>query len=156
MKIKKLILSAALCLLLVASPGYADTLTVENRQVEVIPLDSLTTGKVDAGELTQLAGEGKEYVILASKGRTMPMKIALDFPFLKAGNGYTKVEFIRDTYIFISKTRMMISPDGRNWSPVHDMKSIKKLYDAKAGTLNIGLEVDPGKTTYLDFSINLH
>ena len=48
----------------------------------------------------------------------------------------------QDTYLLISKSRFMVSPDGERWAQLHDLKTIKELYGFNSkGHLMVGFGI---------------
>ena len=51
-------------------------------------------------------------------------------------------KFQRDVYLYYGKHGMKVSPDGQKWAPIHDLRTIKKLFGhTRKGSLSVGFGV---------------
>ena len=151
------VLLAVICVLLAGSLlGCSGVRAVDTSRAESIRLDQIGSLALNGDELMKQMEAGKQLMVFAAKGQTLPADILLDFPFVKTREGRALLEFSQDTYLLISKQAFMISPDGQNWAAIHDAKGIKKLYNAQQGSLNIGFAADQGSGPTMKLSVELH
>jgi len=62
--------------------------------------------------------------------------------------------FTQDTYVLISYSRFMISPDGERWASIQDFKAQKELFGPSEGKsallIGFGITKDDGASITLD------
>jgi len=140
MKTKLMALLAA-AFLLFAFTGCATIHRIDIDRGSVIPVSKILSDPAGSESIGKAVQEGKDVVLFVAKGQSIPLKINLDTPLVKVENGKNSLVFMQHTYLLISRSGFMVSPDGERWAAIQDLKALKKLYGFKGGSLSIGFGV---------------
>ncbi len=88
----------------------------------------------------------KGLIVRVPKGTTVPLRLALDVSVVALEQGKNLIRFNRDVLIYISRGSLKISPDGRRWARIHDVKAMKELFGMKGrGTIGFGFGISKEK-----------
>jgi len=109
----------------------------------------------DGETLAQDLGKEGALIIRVAQGERVPLGLAARLPFMEIDPGENTVVFTRETWIHISRSGVMVSPDGSNWAAVHDTDALKKLYGAEQGSLRIGLHASEESGPKVDIEMTL-
>ncbi len=104
--------------------------------------------------LAQLQGDG--VIVEFEKGDAVPVTVIAELPFASLESVENHLVFSKNTWILLARGGAFISPDGRRFAPVYDVKALKKLYGVKHGSLTIGFAVSREEGTQLQAGVSLH
>ncbi len=127
------------------------------RTMDVSDARAVTLAELQAGgeSIAKDLEEGEGLVVRIAKGEEVPLGLAARLPFLEINPGENSVVFTQETWIHISRSGVLVSPDGERWAAVHDIDAIKKLYGAKQGQLRIGLQASEESGPRIDVAVTL-
>ena len=121
---------------------------------KVIPVANLSSERATLEGLGKGLQEGREYVFLIRKGESIPLKVRLTLPMAKLEPAKNSIVFTQDTYVLISYSRFMISPDGERWASIQDFKAQKELFGPSEGksslSVGFGINKEDGASITLD------
>ncbi len=152
MKIANVFLLGMVLTSFVLFTGCSGVQTIDTSGIKEVTITSanLASEHVD---LVRNVQAGKDVIFKVPAGQTLPLQINIDMPMIKTVGVPNEIRFKRDTYFYISKNRMLISPDGTSWAPIQDLDSLKKLYGWSRGTLAIGLSASKKHNVRLEMSL---
>ena len=101
----------------------------------------------------QKVEQGEELIITVAAGDALPVKLLFDMPFAHLDSQAPTMTFTRDFLLWVTPNGLGISPDGREWAPIQDLKRVKELFGAAEGRLNLGLGATKTDGTYFEVTI---
>ncbi len=97
----------------------------------------------------------KGVVIKIPKGDKIPLQLAMDVTIATLEPGKNWLRFDRDVLLYIAHGEFKISPDGRRWAAIHDVKAIKKLFGMKGrGHFGFGFGISKEKGAGFHVSVS--
>jgi len=144
--------------ILLAETGCASIHKIAIDRGKVIAVANIITEQAKMEDLSKGIQAGKDYVFFIGKGQSIPLKASLNLPMAKIAPVKNSIIFTQDTYLMISKSGLMISPDGERWALIQDLKTQKELFGAgkSKGYLSIGFGItkEDGAAITLDVGTN--
>ncbi len=125
-----------------AAIGCASIQVLHIDRSKVTPVSTLTSNSAGQQDFVNAVQAGKDVVVFIQKGQSVPLRIGLALPMARLEPAKNSLVFTRDTYLLISKSRVMISPDGERCARIGDFAALRKLYDAHHKELSIGFGVN--------------
>ena len=125
-----------------AATGCAGVQALDIDRSGVIRVSSLVPDSPGQRDFAAALQAGKEVVVLIPKGQALPVKLRLVLPMANLEALEDSLVFTRDTYVLLSTSRMMISPDGEHWAPMGDFAAQNELYDTRRKELHVGFGVN--------------
>jgi hypothetical protein len=132
--------------------GCSGIRTMDTSGIKAFTITS-TSLSCESADLVRDITAGKDVVFKIPAGQTLPLQINIDMPMAETKGVPNEIRFKRDTYFFVSQNRMLISPDGIRWAPIHDLDAIKKLYGWSRGSLSFGLSASKKQKTRLEMAL---
>jgi len=134
------VLAMALSVILVS--GCASIQSIDSSKMDVIPV----TGLLSEPErytpiLVSSVQEKKDLIFFIEEGQSVPMKALIVLPMAEHRSSDNQILFRQDTYLLVSQSKIMVSPDGQRWADLNDAKAHKTLYGLSKGFLSIGFHV---------------
>lgn len=126
---------------MVALPGLGCSGITRAPAAKTVTLSDLRQQKENLGQ--EIVRDG--LIIHVPAGETVPLELDVLLPFAQVAPGENQVRFTKDIYLYVSKKAILLSPDGVSFAPIHKFKSIKRLFGASRGTLQIGFSADKEK-----------
>ncbi len=104
-------------------------------------------------EVAQRLTNGTPVIFKLTSGEQMPLKLTVDLPMGGMEKGTGSVVFRRDTYLFLSQKKCLLSPDGQRWASVTTPKSLAKLFGTKHGEVWFGFSSATNEEPFMDLKI---
>ena len=139
--------------LLLMTTGCASIYRADITRLNVVPLSEVDAEPAKWEEVGKELQEGKDVVFFIQKGQAIPLEMNVALPMATLQPGANSLVFTRDTYLLVSHSNMRISPDGRRWANISDLKSQKKLFGYKEGALSVGLHSTKEEGTKITLDI---
>jgi hypothetical protein len=128
--------------LLMGATGCAGVHRIAVDRSRVMPVSTIISDPAALEAFGKDIQGGREVVVFIRKGQTVPIKARLTLPMAELEPAKNSMVFTQDTYLLISKSRFMVSPDGERWAQLHDLKTIKELYGFNSkGHLMVGFGI---------------
>ncbi|MDD5224391.1 MAG: hypothetical protein PHE84_10395 [bacterium] len=118
--------------------GCATIHRMDIAKLNVISVSEIVADPAKMLDYAKIIQEGKDIVFKIPEGQAIPLKLNLDLPVAKLEPGKNQVVFSRDVYLWISKSRARVSPDGQRWADIGNLKSIGKLFGFGKGQVSLG------------------
>ena len=96
---------------------------------------TLTQLKTDGEKYGNILRAGKPLIIKIPAGATIPIQLNLEVGFASFVPGDNNLRFDKATMLLISQKGLLLSPDGKDWAPIQDIKGLKKIFNIKGGSL---------------------
>lgn len=131
-------------LLLLAATGCVNIHHVAIDRGNVIPIANRTPEQqTKLEELGKGFQADKQYVFFIAKGQSIPVKATVTLPMAMLEPGKNSIVFNQDTYLLLSKSGLMIGPDGERWALIQDLKTQKELFGIgkEKGHLSVGFGI---------------
>jgi hypothetical protein len=146
-------------LFLLAGTGCANIHHIAIDRGNVMPVANITPEQqAKLEDLYKGLQAGKQYVFFIAKGQSIPLKATVTLPMAKVEPGKNSVVFTQDTYLLISKSGLMIGPDGERWALIQDLKTQKELFGIgkEKGHFMIGFGItkEEGPLVTVDVGVN--
>jgi hypothetical protein len=147
------VLTAALLL-----AGCSGIHTISSAGVPTVDLASLQKDPAKHGFGMDKAGRPRlptqGLIVKVPKGTRVPMQLNLAVGVATLEPGNNQVLFHRDLLLFISRDGLRVSPDGKLWALIQDVKAIRKLFGLKGrGTIGFGFGIDKEKGAAFHLSV---
>jgi hypothetical protein len=144
--------SVALIGLLVLA-GCSTIHEVDISHFKVIPVAAVNSDPARWQEVMRDIQNGKEVILFFRNGQSIPLKVSLEHPLVKLEAGKNRLIFTHNAYLLISLTKVEISPDGKRWVNIRDLKSQKELFGIDSGAFSIAFGVSPEEGTQIAVDI---
>jgi hypothetical protein len=127
------------------------TYTLNTQGIETVTLQQFTdNGEKYAKNLFQ---DKQGLIIKIPANTSVPIELQLDVPFANFIQGKNYIKFKSDTYLYFHLNKIMVSADKIKWAPIHDISSIKEIYNMKKGSISLSFAATKEKGAYINVTI---
>ncbi len=134
--------TATVLLSLMALALASGCASITSLDQDEIPTYTLNEIRSHPEVLTKTLTEESDGIIISvAQGETLPFDISARLPFATLVTGGNWIRFDRNVWFFFTENDILISPDGKRFGPVYNMRTLKKLFDFEAGELALGFGV---------------
>ena len=106
--------------------------------------------------LAQALQSDSGMIVRVKKGDRVPLLLTATLPFAQLQAGENSLVVTTDFYLYMSKQGILISPDGKTFTPIYDMKGIKTLFGFKQGSLSIGFRAPKEEAPQMAVDVSTH
>lgn len=127
----------AYCIAMLGLSGCAFSPEVDMSSAQII---DITSGYDETSLLETLADRKQlrePLVMKVPAGFPLPVAIRIKTPIAEMNSHCSTLHFRKDVFVYLSNTKMLISPDSKNWAPLHDMEEVKELFGGGRGEVNV-------------------
>ncbi len=142
-------------LLLTALLTLAACSGVQQFDTKDTPTFALADAKtMHAGLMEYVQGKKGAFILRAAKGDELKVKLNLDIPGLTFIPAPATVRLDRDVFVYYSGSKLFLSPDGKDWACINDIKALRSLFGlGKGGTFQVGAGVSEAEGAILSIGL---
>ncbi len=116
--------------------------SIRSLDQDEIPTYTLNEIRAHPEVMTKILTEENDGIIISvTQGEALPFDIFARLPFATLVTNGNWIRFDRNVWFYFAENDILISPDGKRFGPVYNMRTLKKLFDFEAGELALGFGV---------------
>lgn len=116
--------------------------SIRSLDQDEIPTYTLNDIRAEPGLLSGALLDGGPGAILAvTKGEILPFDIMARLPFATLVTGGNWIRFDQNVWFYFAEDDMLISPDGKRFGPIYNMRTLKELFNFESGEVALGFGV---------------
>lgn len=147
---KKFLITSAIVLL---AAGCTSIHRLDSNKYQVISVPEGLRDSTNFADVAHNLTNGIPVVFKFTAGEQMPLKLTVTLPVGTMEKGGCKFVFKRDTYLFLSQKKFLLSPDGQRWASITSPKSLAKLFDTKHAGFQFGISSTTNGEPFINLEI---
>lgn len=133
--------------------GCTSIQRLDSSKYQVIPVPEGLRDSAALVEVAQNITNGIPVVFKMTGGEAMPLKLAVDLPMGVMEEEDCRFAFTRDTYLFMSQEKCLLSPDGQRWARITSPKAVAKLFGTKQGEFRFGFGSHTNEEPFMELEL---
>lgn len=130
--------------------GCAGIQTMDTSNIETV---NMTDFSADPAKYGFADGPPKrDLIVKIDKGHSVPLYLSIDSNIVKLEVDQNKIYFDRDVYLYLSKSKLLLSPDGKRW--VSFGKGMKELFGVRKTSIGLGLHANKKQGAIITFQVD--
>ncbi len=136
-----------------AAVGCSGVQRLDRSSVPTVTVEALQAGLRDPTRFARAFGR-RGVVVKVRAGDEVRVRLAsrLGFATLRAGDN--RLRFDRDVWLYVSRRRALISPDGERWVRLGDWRTMKRVFGIRRGSVRVGFGVKKGQGPVISLGVH--
>jgi len=142
------------CLLCTAAvSGCAGVQRLDRTSIPTLTVAELRASKQDPAWLLKAMGS-RGVVVRVRAGEELPVRLGSSIGFATLRAGDNRLRFDREVWLYLARKKVLLSPDGRRWVGLGDWRAMKRVFDMRRGTVQVGFGVKRGQGAVITLGVH--